>query len=159
ATASDTVTAFVPGMHGAGKAHEVFTRRANGEHFHLAWLAVTNGVIGLLGVLPPQVCGRFDLSTVLMHQQIHRLRRATSNRNRFKPSAFLHGCEHTAKGTVEKQASERRFRADETARRPGDRRISCRANGKDQHILWRQGINARSQTFIEEPDGKTITTQ
>ena len=35
ATAGDTVAAFIPGVHGAGKAHEVFASRADGEDFHL----------------------------------------------------------------------------------------------------------------------------
>src|SRR5215470_1024272 len=96
------VTAFVPGVHGTGKTHQVFASRANGEDFYLTGLAFTNGAIGFLGVLPPEVWRRFDLSPMLVHQEIHRLWRTPGNRDRFKPGAFLHGCKHTAKGAIEK---------------------------------------------------------
>jgi hypothetical protein len=101
-TAGDTVTAFVPGVHGTGKAHEVFASRADGEDFYLIVLAVTNSVVSFLGVLPPQVCGQFDLSTILVHQEIHRLRGTPGNRDRLKPGTFLHGCEHAAESAIEK---------------------------------------------------------
>src|SRR5262249_1447147 len=144
-TAGDTVAAFVPGVHSAGKAHEVFASRADGEDFYLTVLTVTNSVVRFLGVLPPEVCRRFDLSTILVHQEIHRLRSTTGNRDRFESSTFLHGCEHAAKGAIEKQAGEGGFCTDETARCPGNRGISRRANGKDKHIVRRYRLHTIPQ--------------
>src|SRR5207249_3288522 len=159
APSGDSIAAFVPGMHGAGKTHEIFASRADGEDFYLTVLTVTNSVIGLLGVLPPEICGRFDLSTMLVHQEIDRLRRTPGNRDDFKPGTFLHGCEHTAKGAIEKQAGEGRFCTDKTARCPGNRGISRWTDGKDKHIVRGERIDARGQTLVEEPDGKAIATQ
>src|SRR5262249_24001799 len=110
-------------------------------------------------VLPPQVYRRFDRSAIFVYQKIHRLWSPPGNRDDFKPGTFLYGCEHAAKSAIEKQAGEGRFRADKTARCPGDRRISRRTNGKHKHIVRGERIDARSQTLVEEPYGKAIATQ
>ena len=146
-------------MHGAGVAHEVFARRPDGADLDVAPFAVADGAVGFLRVLPPQVGGGFDLGAVLVHPQVNGLGGAPGNGDGLEAAALLGGGEHAAEGGVEKQAGQRRFRAGTAARGAGDGGVGGGANGKDDHVFRRQGIDARGQALVQQTNGETVAAE